>query len=49
VGQLEKQVQRVHLEVLDQRDQLVQQAAQVQLVRQELQVLRGLAVLLQYL
>jgi prophage DNA circulation protein len=41
VGQLEKQVQRVHLEVLDQRDQLVQQAAQVQLERQEPLVLLG--------
>jgi hypothetical protein len=41
MGQLEKQEQRVHLEVLDQRDQLVQQAAQVQLVRQELLVLLG--------
>jgi hypothetical protein len=34
-------VQRVHLEVLDQRDQLVQQAVQVQLVRQEPLVLLG--------
>jgi hypothetical protein len=34
MAQPEKQVQRVHLEVLDQRDQLVQQAVQVQLVEE---------------